>query len=114
MLRSYFSHTIEFLKAFNAKEVVVLLILSLAPTFGSLVTVFACLLGVLFLGKLAKTNFSDLPKILKGLSTIYAVYVLYFLINGFFLGGISSTIISMAPNLPNTIHISMYAHPTDS
>ena len=82
------------------KDLMILGILILAPTIGSLVTVFACLIGLyhfkaLFLGEKNKINQS-----LRYIAVIYTVYIVYFLVNGSVASGINVTLVSMAPNLP--------------
>ena len=84
----------------SGKDLAVVLIVMLAPTFGSLVTFLGCTVGFYFL--LQALFFQKLKAItnFKVIGWLYLTYCFYFLANGFLNSGVYVTLISMAPNLP--------------
>ena len=72
----------------------------LTPSFGSLITILVCIIGIWFASDFIIRPQEVMLSPFKIILTIYLIYIFYFLLNGFVLVGFLETLISMAPNLP--------------
>ncbi len=82
------------------KDRIIISIVVLAPTIGSVVTGLLLLLSIFYTISTFFIKRSKIPLVILTISFIYIVYICYFLLVGLINSGPQITLNSMAPNLP--------------